>query len=117
MHHYFRCMWVVVSLWEGQAFFQALFYNQQAVVKLNLELSYETQSLRVFFFVFETPMKDFRFDSSIILTLWFRYLQTDIKESCIYLSSQLFFKTLHETLKFQEESKKNAFASDLQAQM
>ena len=100
-------MWVVVSLWEGQAFFQALFYNQQAVVKLNLELSYETQSLRVFF----------RFDSSIILTLWFRYLQTDIKESCIYLSSQLFFKTLHETLKFQEESKKNAFASDLQTQM
>ena len=99
-------MWVVVSLQEGQAFFQALFYNQQAVVKLN--------PFMYFFFVFETPMKDFRFDSSIILTLWFWYLQTDIKESCIYLSSQLFFKTLHKTLKLQEESKKNAFASDLQ---
>ena len=36
---------------------------------------------------------------SPILTLWFRYLQTCIKESCMYLSSQLFFKTPHKALK------------------
>ena len=32
----------------------------------------------------------------------------------MYLSSQLFFKTAHETLQFQEKSKKNTFSSDLQ---
>ena len=51
------------------------------------------------FFVFETPLKDFLFYSPIIFTLWFRYLQTQIKESCMYLSHQLFFKTPYETLK------------------
>ena len=83
------------------------------VVKLNLELSYETQSLHAFFFffVFETPLKDFPIDSYIIITFWFRYLQTQIKESSMYLSSQLFFKTPHETLKFQEK------AIDLQTQI
>ena len=60
------------------------------------------------FFVFETPLKDFPFYSPF-LTHWFRYLQTCITESCIYLSNQLYFKTPHETLKFQEKSKKNAF--------
>ena len=47
-------------------------------MKLNLELSYETQSLHVFFFffVFETALKDFPFYSPILLTIWFRYLQT-----------------------------------------
>ena len=49
------------------------------------------------FFVFETPLKDFLYYSPIILTFWFRYLQTSIKESCLYLSSQLFFKTQHKT--------------------
>ena len=43
---------------------------------------------------------------------WFRYLQTCIKESCMYLSSQL--KSPHKTLKFQEKSEKNAFYCNLQ---
>ena len=52
------------------------------------------------FFSFETPFKDFSFHSPIAVTLWFRYFQTLIKESCMYLSTQLFFKTSHETLNF-----------------
>ena len=52
------------------------------------------------FFVFETPLKDFLYYSPIILTFWFRCLQTSIKESCLYLSSQLFFKTQHKTQTF-----------------
>ena len=67
-----------------------------------------------FFFVLEIPLRDFPFYSSVLLTLWFRYLQTRIKESCMYLSSQIFYKTPHETLKFLEKSKKNTFSSDLQ---
>ena len=39
----------------------------------------------------------------ILLTLWFRYLKIYIKENCMYLSSQLFFKTPHITRKFQEK--------------
>ena len=39
--------------------------------------------------------------SPIHLTLWFRYLQTQIKESCVYFYGQLFFKAPHETLKLQ----------------
>ena len=76
----------------------------------------ESQSLHGFFclFVFETPLKDFPFYSSITLTFWFGYLQTCIKENSMYFSSQLFFKTPHETLKFQEKSKLNAFSSNLQ---
>ena len=34
----------------------------------------------------------FPFYSLIILTLWFRYLQTQIKESCMYFCGQPFFK-------------------------
>ena len=37
--------------------------------------------------VSETTLKDFPFYSAILLTLWFRYLETCIKE--MYLSSQL----------------------------
>ena len=62
-----------------------------------------------FFFGFETPFKDFLFYSLILLTLWFRYLQTRIMESCIYLSSQLFFETTLKTLKFQEKPRKIHF--------
>ena len=56
-----------------------------------------------FCFVFEALLKDFLFYPPIILTVWFRHLQTRIKESCMYLSSQLFFKTPHETLKFKKK--------------
>ena len=72
-------------------------------------MSYETQSLQVFFvlFVFEKPLKDFPFYSPILLTFKFRYLQTRIKKSCMYLSSQIFFKT-------QKEKKKSAAAADPQ---
>ena len=48
-----------------------------------------------FFYVFETPLKDFPFYSPILLTLLFRYLQTHVRESCIYRFSQLFSKTPH----------------------
>ena len=71
------------------------------VVKLSLELSYETQFLHAFFFfffVFETLLKDLPFYLHNLLTYWFKYLQTRIKESCMYLSCQLFFETPHETL-------------------
>ena len=67
-----------------------------------------------FFFVFETLLKDFPFYSPTLLNLWFRYLQTRVKESFMFLSSQLFFKTTPKTLKFQGKSKKNAFSSVLQ---
>ena len=50
----------------------------------------------------------------LFFLIWFRYLQTRIKESFMYLSSQLFFKTPNQTLKFQEKTKKNVFSSDLQ---
>ena len=66
------------------------------------------------FFAFEKPLKDFSFYSCILLTLWFRYLQIRIKENCMYFSSQRFFKTPHQTPKFQEKSKKNKFSNDLQ---
>ena len=62
---------------------------------------YETS--RAFFY--ETPLKGFAFYSPIILTLWFRYLETHIKEVCMYLSSQLYLKTPHETLKIQGKCK------------
>ena len=57
----------------------------------------------MFFFVLETPLKDFPINSPILLNFWFRYLETHIKESCMYLSTQLFFKTPHKTLKLQEK--------------
>ena len=59
--------------------------------------------------VFETHLKDFPFYSPIILTLWFRYLQTRTKKSCMYLSSQLFFKTSHETLNPKKNPRKMHF--------
>ena len=37
-----------------------------------------------------------------------------IKDGCMYLFSQIFFKTPNRTRKFQEKSKKNAFSNDLQ---
>ena len=46
----------------------------------------------------------FPFYSSILLTLWFRYLQAQLdtyKESCMYFCGQLFFKAPHGTLKLQ----------------
>ena len=48
-------------------------------------------------FIFEKLLEDFLFNS---LNLWFRCLQKHKKESYIYLSSQLFFKTPNKTLKF-----------------
>ena len=41
-----------------------------------------------------------------LLFLWFRWLQKRKKESCMYLSSQLFLETLYKTLKFQEKSER-----------
>ena len=55
------------------------------------------------FFCFLNTLERFSFHSSILLTLWFRYLQTRIKESCLYLSSQHLFKTPHETVNIQEK--------------
>ena len=74
-------------------FFKALFYNRKTVVKTKswIELWNSISS-----FGFWIP-----FCSPILLTLWFRYLQTCLKENCIYLSCQL-FKTSNKNLKFQE---------------
>ena len=71
--------------------------------KLDLELSYEIQSLHVFFsFLFlKHPWKFFY--SIHLYFLLFRYLQTCIKESFMYFSSQRFFKPPHKTLKLQEK--------------
>ena len=52
---------------------------------------------------FEKPLKDFPLYSPILLTHWLRYLQKHIMESFTYLSCQLFFKTSHETLMFQQK--------------
>ena len=59
-----------------QAFFQALFYNRETIVKHNLELSYETLSLHlfVFIFVFIAPLKKFPLYPASVLTLWFKHL-------------------------------------------
>ena len=98
--------------------FQALVYNQWAVAKIQswMKFSWNSISLCVFCFLFcfEISLKDFPFFSSVLLTLCLRYLQAHIKERCMYLSSQHFFKTPHKTLKFLEKSKKNAFSSSLQ---
>ena len=48
-------------------------------------------------------MKDFPIYSLIVFTFWLRYLQTRIKESCMYLSGQRFFEIPHKTPKFQEK--------------
>ena len=53
--------------------------------------------------------KDFPFYSLILITVWFRYLQTHMNESCMYLSCQLFFKTPHETLNSKGNSRKIYF--------
>ena len=51
-------------------------------------MSYETQSLVFFFFfVFETTLKEFPIYWPILLTLWFRYLQTCIQETCVCIIS------------------------------
>ena len=70
-----------------------------------------------FFFVFETSWKDLLFHSPILVSLWFRYLQRCIQESRmlkVESFSQLFLKTPHKTLEFQEKSMKNIFYSNLQ---
>ena len=61
------------------------------VIKLNLFMC--------FFFFFLKPWKIFH---SINL-LFLLFSQVQIKESCMYLSSQRFFKTPHKTIKFQEK--------------
>ena len=71
------------------------------VMKLNLFIFFF-----FFFFVLETSLKDFPFYSPILLTLWFTYIQTRIKESYMHLSGQLYFKTPSRTKiprKFQEK--------------
>ena len=55
---------------------------------------------------FEKPLKDFPLGSPILYTLQFRHLQTSIKESCVYISSQIFFKVPHKTLKLQNKIQK-----------
>ena len=41
-----------------------------------------------------------------LLFLWFRYFQKHIKESCFYLSSQLFLETPHNILKLEEQHRR-----------
>ena len=53
----------------------------------------------------------FVYTSVILLSLSFRYLQTHMKKSCMYLSSQLFCKTSHKTLSnFKKNPRKLHFS-------
>ena len=101
--------------WTLPAIFPSIFLQQNgsknSVLNCIMTLS---PFMFFFFFLFETLLKDFPVYSPILLTLWFRYLQKSVKESFMYFSSQLFFKTPHKTLKSQGKSKKNAFFSILQ---
>ena len=65
-------------------------------MKLNLFMCF-------FVFVFETTLKDYRLFSPILYTLCFRYLNARMKESCMYLSGQRFFKTPQRTLKISRK--------------
>ena len=86
-------------------------------------MSYETQSLPVFFFVLYKVLLCFvfflsflfffffwktcgRFSVLFTYSCFFFSLDTkkNINESCMYLFSQPFFQTPHKTLKFQEKS-------------
>ena len=60
------------------------------------------------FLFFKHPWKIFH---SIHLFFLFFGLDTNTN---MYLSSQIFFKTPHETIKFHENSMKNTFSNDLQ---
>ena len=61
------------------------------------------------FFFLKNPLKFFH-----SIHLFFLIFGLDTYKTRIYLSSQLFFKTPHETLKFHEKFTKNEFSSDLQ---
>ena len=62
-----------------------------------------------FCFCFEKPLKIFLSYSAIfLLFLWFTYLQKRIKESCMYLSSQLLFETLHRIIKSKIKNQKES---------
>ena len=69
-------------------------------------MGYETQSICscvFFFFFWKNPWKIFRYIHLLFLLFGWA-TQTRKKESCMYFSCQLFFKTPHETLKFQQKS-------------
>ena len=105
-----RYCWVV---WYFNGYYSAEGYGSEiSILNWDMKLNF----FGVFLFVFETPSKLFSilFTFLTILTLWFRYLQTYLQESCLYISSQLFFKTPHKTQKFPEKLKKNAFSTNLQ---
>ena len=63
------------------------------------------QYFHVFFFFFflKNPWKIFRYIHLLFLLFGWA-TQTRKKESCMYFPCQLFFKTPHETLKFQQKS-------------
>ena len=69
-------------------------------------------NLSLFFFSFlflKHPWKIFH-----SIHLFFLIFGLATYKTRIYLSSQLFFKTPHETLKFHEKFTENEFSSDLQ---
>ena len=67
------------------------------------------------FLFMKHPWKIFHSILLFFLLFGLDAIQTRIKESCMYLSSQFFFKILHKTIKFQETSEKNVFFSGLQS--
>ena len=83
--------------------------------KLDLELSYKTQSLHVlfFFFVFETPLKDFPFYSSIHLTLWSKYHRKTYKGKLHVSFQSTFLQNSPQNSKIPRKSQENAFYSNL----
>ena len=91
---------ISISAMPIQAFFKALFYNQYRVVKTQSWIELWCLQVLILLLFFFKPWKIFHsIHLFFLLFLWFRYLQIHIKESCMYLSSQLFCKTRHKTLK------------------
>ena len=92
-------------------FLQAVNSSKTSILNWDMKLNF---FVFLFLFCFWNTLETVFHSILTILTLWFRYLQTRLQESCLYISSQLFFKIPHETLKFREKLKKNAFSTDLQ---
>ena len=87
-----------VVAYNNVRFFQSTF-QQPVNASKNSTLNWVIKYSFFMIFVLGKLLRDFSFYSPIFVSLWFRYLQTCMDNSCIYLSSQLFFQSTHKTLK------------------
>ena len=70
--------------------------------------------INIIIFLFSQKLQSVGPVEQLINLEWPYSLVTQMKESCMYLSGQLFFKTPNKTLKFQVKFKKNVLYSNLQ---